>query len=201
MNRTLSKNIIWILVGIFTIFLLIDYSSASGNERQKVHNKEEGVKVEEQKENLNKSEEKNESIEKEFVNKKVGSEVAKHFQSLLQIKKEDGNLLLDFTLNNISKEDLTLTFTSGQLYDFLVFNKDNNLIYQWSEGRFFTMGMKDVMLEPGDQLKWSTSWDFENQIGKQVSKDEEYLIEFLVTAQVEPKVSPEELISREKYIP
>jgi Intracellular proteinase inhibitor len=201
MNRTLSKNIIWILVGIFTIFLLIDYSSASGNERQKVHNKEEGVKVEEQKENLNKSEEKNESIEKEFVNKKVGSEVAKHFQSLLQIKKEDGNLLLDFTLNNISKEDLTLTFTSGQLYDFLVFNKDNNLIYQWSEGRFFTMGMKDVMLEPGDQLKWSTSWDFENQIGKQVSKDEEYLIEFLVTAQVVPKVSPEELISREKYIP
>lgn len=201
MNRTLSKNIIWILVGIFTIFLLIDYSSASGNERQKVHNKEEGVKMEEQKENLNKSEEKNESIEKEFVNKKVGSEVAKHFQSLLQIKKEDGNLLLDFTLNNISKEDLTLTFTSGQLYDFLVFNKDNNLIYQWSEGRFFTMGMKDVMLEPGDQLKWSTSWDFENQIGEQVSKDEEYLIEFLVTAQVEPKVSPEELRSKEKYIP
>lgn len=201
MNRTLSKNIIWILVGIFTIFLLIDYSSASGNERQKVHNKEEGVKMEEQKENLNKSEEKNGSIEKEFVNKKVGSEVAKHFQSLLQIKKEDGNLLLDFTLNNISKEDLTLTFTSGQLYDFLVFNKDNNLIYQWSKGRFFTMGMKDVMLEPGDQLKWSTSWDFENQIGEQVSKDEEYLIEFLVTAQVEPKVSPEELISREKYIP
>lgn len=200
MNRTLSKNIIWILVGIFTIFLLIDYSSASGNERQKVHNKEEGVKVEEQKENLNKSEEKNGSIEKEFVNK-VGSEVAKHFQSLLQIKKEDGNLLLDFTLNNISKEDLTLTFTSGQLYDFLVFNKDNNLIYQWSEGRFFTMGMKDVMLEPGDQLKWSTSWDFENQIGEQVSKDEEYLIEFLVTAQVEPKVSPEELRSKEKYIP
>lgn len=201
MNRTLSKNIIWILVGIFTIFLLIDYSSASGNERQKVHNKEEGVKMEEQKENLNKSEEKNESIEKEFVNKKVGSEVAKHFQSLLQIKKEDGNLLLDFTLNNISKEDLTLTFTSGQLYDFLVFNKDNNLIYQWSKGRFFTMGMKDVMLEPGDQLKWSTSWDFENQIGEQVSKDEEYLIEFLVTAQVEPKVSPEELRSKEKYIP
>jgi hypothetical protein len=182
-------------------YYLIDCSSASGNERQKVHNKEEGVKMEEQKENLNKSEEKNGSIEKEFVNKKVGSEVAKHFQSLLQIKKEDGNLLLDFTLNNISKEDLTLTFTSGQLYDFLVFNKDNNLIYQWSEGRFFTMGMKDVMLEPGDQLKWSTSWDFENQIGKQVSKDEEYLIEFLVTAQVEPKVSPEELISREKYIP
>jgi hypothetical protein len=201
MNRTLSKNIIWILVGIFTIFLLIDYSSASGNERQKVHNKEEGVKVEEQKENLNKSEEKNESIEKEFVNKKVGSEVAKHFQSLLQIKKEDGNLLLDFTLNNISKEDLTLTFTSGQHYDFLIFNKDNNLIYQWSKGRFFTMGMKDVMLEPGDQLKWSTSWDFENQIGEQVSKDEEYLIEFLVTAQAEPKVSPEELRSKEKYIP
>jgi hypothetical protein len=201
MNRTLSKNIIWILVGIFTILLLIDCSSASGNERQKVHNKEEGVKMEEQKENLNKSEEKNGSIEKEFVNKKVGSEVAKHFQSLLQIKKEDGNLLLDFTLNNISKEDLTLTFTSGQHYDFLIFNKDNNLIYQWSKGRFFTMGMKDVMLEPGDQLKWSTSWDFENQIGKQVSKDEEYLIEFLVTAQVEPKVSPEELRSKEKYIP
>lgn len=200
MNRTLSKNIIWILVGIFTILLLIDCSSASGNERQKVHNKEEGVKVEEQKENLNKSEEKNGSIEKEFVNK-VGSEVAKHFQSLLQIKKEDGNLLLDFTLNNISKEDLTLTFTSGQHYDFLIFNKDNNLIYQWSKGRFFTMGMKDVMLEPGDQLKWSTSWDFENQIGEQVSKDEEYLIEFLVTAQVEPKVSPEELRSKEKYIP
>ncbi|MED1674763.1 BsuPI-related putative proteinase inhibitor [Pallidibacillus thermolactis] len=200
MNRTLSKNIIWILVGIFTILLLIDCSSASGNERQKVHNKEEGVKMEEQKENLNKSEEKNGSIEKEFVNK-VGSEVAKHFQSLLQIKKEDGNLLLDFTLNNISKEDLTLTFTSGQHYDFLIFNKDNNLIYQWSKGRFFTMGMKDVMLEPGDQLKWSTSWDFENQIGEQVSKDEEYLIEFLVTAQVEPKVSPEELRSKEKYIP
>lgn len=200
MNRTLSKNIIWILVGIFTILLLIDCSSASGNERQKVHNKEEGVKMEEQKENLNKSEEKNGSIEKEFVNK-VGSEVAKHFQSLLQIKKEDGNLLLDFTLNNISKEDLTLTFTSGQHYDFLIFNKDNNLIYQWSKGRFFTMGMKDVMLEPGDQLKWSTSWDFENQIGEQVSKDEEYLIEFLVTAQAEPKVSPEELRSKEKYIP
>ena len=126
------------LVGIFTIFLLIDYSSASGNERQKVHNKEEGVKVEEQKENLNKSEEKNESIEKEFVNKKVGSEVAKHFQSLLQIKKEDGNLLLDFTLNNISKEDLTLTFTSGQLYDFLVFNS-NNLI-SMVRGSFFYDG-------------------------------------------------------------
>ena len=112
---------------------------------------------------------------------------------------------MDFTLENISEQGHTFTFSSGQEFDFWVYDKNSNLIYQWSDGRFFTMVIKEVTLDPGDQLNYSTNWDFVNQLGEQVSEDEVYTIEFSVTAQVkgqdETIVNPAELQIKEKYIP
>lgn len=115
-----------------------------------------------------------------------GSEVkqAQVFQSNLQVRKTNSELELDFTMENISGKAQTLTFSSGQEYDYYVYNKNNELIYQWSDGRMFTMIIKDVTLNSGDRLHYKDVWNFVDKSGNKVP-DGEYRIEFKVTASVQ----------------
>jgi uncharacterized protein YndB with AHSA1/START domain len=54
---------------------------------------------------------------------------------------------------NISGEKLTLYFNSGQSYDLYLF-RDNDEIWRWSEGKFFTMAIVSREIEPGEKLSY-----------------------------------------------
>ena len=52
---------------------------------------------------------------------------------------------------NLSKSDITLSFSSGQLYD-LYLKKGDKEIWRWSKGKAFTMAMQNKKLAAGDKL-------------------------------------------------
>lgn len=107
-----------------------------------------------------------------------------YFRPDLQLEKSDSKLLINFTLENISGKPQDLVFSSGQEYDYFIYNQENELIYQWSDGKMFTMAIKEVTLDPGDRLNYSSEWDFTDKNGNKV-QDGEFRVEFKVTAKVE----------------
>lgn len=201
MYRAFIKRMFYLYFTVIIVSLLVGCGSSNeGLNNAKADNGEEGVDLKEENLDLD------EKLKTKKVNlKKIETSEGETFQNTLNVVKEENELLLDFTLENISEQGQTFTFSSGQEFDFWVYDKNNNLIYQWSDGRFFTMVIKEVTLDPGDQLHYKTNWDFVNQLGDKVSEDEEYTIEFSVTAQVkgqdETIVNPAELQIKEKYIP
>ena len=52
---------------------------------------------------------------------------------------------------NLSKNDITLSFSSGQLYDLYLKNGDKE-IWRWSKGKAFTMAMQNKKLAAGEKL-------------------------------------------------
>lgn len=101
----------------------------------------------------------------------------------LTVEEKDGQFILDFTLENISGKDLMFTFSSGQEYDFFVYNDKNELVYRWSDGKMFIMAIHETMLAAGEKFNFQEKWDGMDKEGKMVP-DGNYTIVFTVTANV-----------------
>ena len=54
---------------------------------------------------------------------------------------------------NLSKKDINLSFSSGQLYD-LYLKKGDKEIWRWSQGKAFTMAMQNKKLAVGDSFSY-----------------------------------------------
>ncbi len=59
---------------------------------------------------------------------------------------------------NLSAESIKLDFSSGQRYD-LYLLKDNEEIWRWSNGRYFTMALVQKELKPGEKLAYDVEID------------------------------------------
>ncbi len=61
------------------------------------------------------------------------------------IKSDGGDAATTITLRlqNRNFESVRLLFSSGQQYDFKLFDTEGRLVWQWSTGRFFTAGLSD----------------------------------------------------------
>ncbi|WAA09322.1 BsuPI-related putative proteinase inhibitor [Fervidibacillus albus] len=119
--------------------------------------------------------------------KKLNGEIKENgrFQSNLSARKDDGKLVIDFTLENVSSKTETITFSSGQRYDFFIYNDKNELLYQWSEGKMFTMAIESVELNPNETLHFTGMWNFVDRRGNKVDDEGEFRIVFKVTGVVE----------------
>lgn len=58
---------------------------------------------------------------------------------------------------NSSDQTITLPFASGQKFDFLIFNEGGNLVWQWSEGKFFIMVLTELIIAPGESRIFDAS--------------------------------------------
>ncbi|WAA12492.1 BsuPI-related putative proteinase inhibitor [Fervidibacillus halotolerans] len=103
----------------------------------------------------------------------------------LSVRVEDGKMLIDFTLENVSDQTIVLSFSSGQKYDFWIYNDQNNLLYQWSEGKMFTMALETIPLQPNERLVFNESWDFIGRNGKKVNEKGVFQIVFQITGTIE----------------
>jgi len=56
-----------------------------------------------------------------------------------------------FTARNTSSQPVTLQFRSGQRYDLVIRDSTGRQVFQWSEGRAFTMALGNIELKEGDQ--------------------------------------------------
>lgn len=68
----------------------------------------------------------------------------------LDLNVEDGKYLL--SLKNISEEDVELTFTSSQQYEYVILDSKGEHLYTYSADKAFAMMMMMETLAPGEEL-------------------------------------------------
>ena len=83
------------------------------------------------------------------------------------------------TIRNTSDLPLTLTFPSGQQFDFEIRNERGEAVYRWSDGKFFTLALTQMDLSPGEQT-FSAEIPLSNEAGDVFSPGE-YTIEGWLT--------------------
>ncbi|MDD4569340.1 MAG: BsuPI-related putative proteinase inhibitor [Tepidanaerobacteraceae bacterium] len=67
-------------------------------------------------------------------------------------------IIIRLQKKNILRVPLTLTYRTSQKVDFRV-TRDDRLIWQWSQGRFFTQAITIDRLQPGEVKVYREVWD------------------------------------------
>ncbi len=67
-------------------------------------------------------------------------------------------VVMNITVANPFNEPVTLQFTSGQTYDFVIWDSNDQNVWQWSDDKVFTMALQQRELAAGDSYQVSTRW-------------------------------------------
>lgn len=73
---------------------------------------------------------------------------------------------------NISSRSRTLTYTTGQRFDFEAVRSDGTVVWRWSRGRVFAQQTATITLRPGESQVFTATWDQRNQQGNLVLPQE-----------------------------
>ena len=73
--------------------------------------------------------------------------------------------------NQNKTEPIRLGFSSAQEYDFVI-TKEGKEIWRWSTGKVFAMMMDEIVLQPGQSLRFAETWDQKESQGEFVSPGE-----------------------------
>ncbi|MDF0726989.1 BsuPI-related putative proteinase inhibitor [Cytobacillus sp. S13-E01] len=84
----------------------------------------------------------------------------------IQTTTQSATLLI--ALKNTGEKDITLTFTSGQMFEIVINDESGNEMYRYSIDKMFTMAIKDLILKPGEKKVWQEKWDYKTQTGESV---------------------------------
>jgi hypothetical protein len=93
------------------------------------------------------------------VNGEPNDPIAVELEAELEVRKENNKLLFDITLTNRGEETIELPFSSGQQFEIIVKNEEDEEVYRYSEGRMFTQALSFIELKAGENLSWSDEWD------------------------------------------
>lgn len=77
--------------------------------------------------------------------------------------EERAHFILHVT--NPTAETVTLHFSTGQRFDFVVRTREGEEIWRWSEGRFFTQALGTETIPPDETLTHDVTWDPEGRTG------------------------------------
>jgi hypothetical protein len=71
----------------------------------------------------------------------------------------DRDVTLTFSVTNDSASPVTVQFSSGQQYDFIVRSSDTEgLVWRWSDGRAFAQALGSRTLAAGEMVTWTERW-------------------------------------------
>lgn len=68
---------------------------------------------------------------------------------------QNGTLKMSLTLTNNMKKTVTIDHSSGQKFDFKLFDKDGNNLYTWSADKMFMAVVGSYDLMPGESITYS----------------------------------------------
>jgi len=71
------------------------------------------------------------------------------------------NIELFLVLTNHSANAVTLTFSSGQQYDFYIKSSIDAEVWRWSENKVFTLDTTELTLRAGESVEVSEIWNQE----------------------------------------
>ena len=63
-----------------------------------------------------------------------------------------------FSVTNVGKKHVELSFPSGQSYDIVVVDSLGREVWHWSQGRMFTQGVQNKQLGTGDVMHVAEAW-------------------------------------------
>ncbi|MDF1617385.1 BsuPI-related putative proteinase inhibitor [Petrocella sp. FN5] len=97
-------------------------------------------------------------------------ENALKFEASLENTSKSDGYGMQFKLTNVSSKDALLTYSSGQKYDYKVYDPSGNMIYQWSKDKFFTMALVDQVIKSGDFITFNEVWPYMDDEGHKVNE-------------------------------
>jgi len=77
-------------------------------------------------------------------------------------------VLITLIKKNVTRRNITLTYRSGQRYDFVV-RRGREEVWRWSRGRSFTQAISRVTLSPGESRVFRVTWNQRDNRGRQVA--------------------------------
>lgn len=79
-------------------------------------------------------------------------------ETSVEINQQDQTVLFDIKIKNIGEKDYTVTFPSGQYFEIIVKDEDNEEVYKYSEGKMFTQAVETKEIKAGEQLSLHDEW-------------------------------------------
>jgi hypothetical protein len=68
--------------------------------------------------------------------------------------EENGGLKMTLSIENRTKKAVTINHTSGQKFDFKLFDGEGNNLYTWSADKAFTMALTSTEIEAGESVEF-----------------------------------------------
>lgn len=69
------------------------------------------------------------------------------------------NIDVNLVVQNLREENVTLTFSSGYQFDFVVYDEDSKVVCSWSDDKAFIQAITHFSLGPGESRNWVGSWN------------------------------------------
>lgn len=83
------------------------------------------------------------------------------------VNPETEKVTFDFSLKNNGEKGVNLNFSSGQQYEIIVKNEQDEEVYRYSKGKSFTDAVVSEEIKPSDELTFASSWNYD-QAGERV---------------------------------
>lgn len=100
---------------------------------------------------------------------------------------------LEFAVRNVSGQPLTLTYGSGQEYDYEIYDERGNLVRRWSDGMAFIAALVDKGLGSGESFHYVEQWDGKDGEGSPVPPGR-YVVKLSIPASLAgATIDPDEL--------
>jgi hypothetical protein len=78
------------------------------------------------------------------------------------------NVTLTLTVTNPTSDEVRLSFSSGQIYDFAVSSPGGSPVWRWGQGRAFLTAITSRSIPAGGSLTFTERWDQRNAGGLRV---------------------------------
>ncbi len=82
---------------------------------------------------------------------------------------ENGPVRMVLRVENFGAETAVIPQSTGQTHDFVV-RKDDQVVWRWSEHRYFLQSLGVISIEPGEIQVFEGSWDKRTREGKPAGK-------------------------------
>ncbi|PKM57794.1 MAG: hypothetical protein CVU98_04180 [Firmicutes bacterium HGW-Firmicutes-3] len=90
------------------------------------------------------------------------------FEATLENTSRDDGYGMQFRMTNVSNKAVLLTYSSGQKYDYKVYDPNGKMVYQWSKDKFFTMALVDQIVKSGAYITFDEVWTYVDDEGMKV---------------------------------
>lgn len=68
--------------------------------------------------------------------------------------------IIEIYLTNTSQETLEFESNTSQWYEIIIMNQKDEIVYKYSEGRFFLQALQYLTLKPGQTKTWVDTWKY-----------------------------------------